>query len=65
MQMEEFLARAETLPLRDYDVLVTLEMAENGTLRMNRKWHLAHERIGRPSGVQPIRLNAPRGSPLA
>jgi len=35
MQMEEFLSRANTLPLRDYDVLVTLEMAENGTLRMN------------------------------
>lgn len=35
MQMEEFLARANTLPLRDYDVLVTLEMAEGGTLRMN------------------------------
>ena len=35
MQMEEYLARANTLPIRDYDVLVTLEMAENSTLRMN------------------------------
>ncbi len=35
MLMEEYLSRANTLPIRDYDVLVTLEMAENSTLRMN------------------------------